>query len=418
VAWPLLAAVASLGCDELLEVRLPTQVPADALNDPALAPVLVRSAIADFECAFANYVVQTGQLTDELQSSTRSAGPAIWDLRRVTSVGTWSTLGCTKDAIFQVGVYTPLSTARWYADFAYTRIDAFPAEDIFPAEEDVNEAARRKEALLAAAAAYAGYSYTLFGEGFCAAAFDGGPSVAPLEILGLAEQRFTTAISLAQGSDTDSTLNMALVGRARVRLDLGKTVEAAEDAGLVDSGFVKHATYSAANERRMNRIYDYNQRIQVVSVDPRFRDLEVDGVPDPRVAVFDAGRPGNDGLTPLWLQTKYLSESSPIELASWNEAQLIIAEAEGGQTAVDRINALRRQTGLPLFASGDPTEIAQQVIEERRRELFLEGHRLNDMLRLGLPLDTGPDHLGRPRGSTTCIPLPRVECDNNPNATC
>ena len=104
-------------------------------------------------------------------------------------------------------------------------------------------------------------------------------------------------------------------------------------------------------------------------------------------------------------------------IASWGEAQLIIAEAEGGQAAVDAINRLHTAAGLPAFSSSDSATIIAQVYEERRRELFLTGHRINDMLRLGIPFDSGNDAKGQPFGTTTCLPLPDVETLNNPNFT-
>ena len=69
------------------------------------------------------------------------------------------------------------------------------------------------------------------------------------------------------------------------------------------------------------------------------------------------------------------------------------------------------------------------MIEERRRELFLEGgHRLNDHLRFrGTPYNipfkgeagsfdpNGVDRTGLPYGTTTCFPLPIVERVTNPN---
>jgi hypothetical protein len=103
-------------------------------------------------------------------------------------------------------------------------------------------------------------------------------------------------------------------------------------------------------------------------------------------------------------------------LASWVEAQLIIAEVMGGQTAVDIVNVLHQRAGLPAFSSSDPAEIAAQVREERRRELFLEGHRINDLLRFGLPFPSGPHPIGgNVHGTTTCLPLPLVERTGNPN---
>jgi hypothetical protein len=55
------------------------------------------------------------------------------------------------------------------------------------------------------------------------------------------------------------------------------------------------------------------------------------------------------------------------------------------------------------------------VLEERRRQLFLEGHRLNDMLRHDLPFPTGENHKGQAWGPITCMPLPDQERLNNPN---
>jgi hypothetical protein len=202
-----------------------------------------------------------------------------------------------------------------------------------------------------------------------------------------------------------------------VRLDLGKLAEAAADADLVPAGFVYNATYSSTNDRRRNRLFFDGQTNLYLSVDPRFRNLTVSGVADSRVKVAAATRNGHDGITPLWLQQKYTSDAAPIAIASWREARLISAEAKGGQPAVNAINELRTASSLPLFSSTDNTAIAAQVIEERKRELFLDGHRLNDVLRLNLPFDTGVTFKGVPYGDTKCLPLPDAERLANPNFT-
>ena len=96
----------------------------------------------------------------------------------------------------------------------------------------------------------------------------------------------------------------------------------------------------------------------------------------------------------------------------------MIAEATGGQVAVGIINSLRATHGLPTFASQDPSEIRNLLIEERRRELYLEGKQLGDMLRLNLPFPTGLT----PGGETiddstpTCLPTMAAEQLGNPNA--
>jgi hypothetical protein len=399
-----LALLPLSACKDILSVDLPTRVPDAALSDPALAPVLVQGAIADFECALANYTTATGLLTDELIDATGWIAVTMWDQRRIFPDNT--NLGSSNCTTLGYGVYTPLQTARFQAADVAKRLTAFP-----------DAAVPNKSTLLATVAAIEGYAITLLGEGFCEIAIDGGPGMTRAQSLALAETRFTTAIGLATTANAQDILNLARVGRARVRLDLGKLAEAAADADLVPAGFVYNATYSSTNDRRRNRIFFDGQTNLYLSVDPRFRNLTVGGVPDTRVKVATATRNGHDGITPLWLQQKYLSDAAPIAIASWREARLISAEAKGGQPAVDAINELRVAAGLPTFSSTDANAIKAQVIEERRRELFLDGHRLNDMLRLNLPFDTGTTFKGVPYGDTKCLPLPDAERLANPNFT-
>lgn len=78
-------------------------------------------------------------------------------------------------------------------------------------------------------------------------------------------------------------------------------------------------------------------------------------------------------------------------LAKYSEAQLIIAEnlANTGNLsgAVAIVSALGTANGQPAFNPSPLTKeaVIAQIIEERRREFFLEGHRLGDLRRYGLP---------------------------------
>lgn len=402
VVTVLLVVVGATACDNLLNVELPSRLPESALDDPSLAETLVLSAVADFECALANYVPATGMLTDEFIGSTGWIAPTQWDQRRIfRDNGNLGSAGCTA---LGWGIFSPLSTAYFTARDAIQRITDFP-------DEDVSD----KPDLLGTANAYSAYTLTILGEAFCEVTVELGPIMTPTATFELAETQFGEAITLAEQAGNSEIVNMARVGRARVRLNLGKLSEAAADAGEVPEGFVKEATRSGTAETRWNRVAVDQHENFYLSVDPSFRDLAVEGVEDPRVEVFDAERNGHDGVTPSFLTTKYMSNGDPIPIASWDEAQLIIAEAEGGQQAVDAINRLRMKEDLPTFSSSDPDEIAAQVLEERRRELFAEGHRLNDILRHDLPWQEGATHKGVPYGSTTCLPLPDVERENNPN---
>ncbi len=403
-----LAGTILTGCDSLLEVSLPGETEANALDDPSFASLLVLSAQGDFECALSNYAFNAGHLVGEMVGGSGGLTGIPIMTRNVQShhqaYGESSCAG-------ELGLYTPLSTARFVAEDAFEKISAWSDEEV----------ANRSQ-LLARAALYAGYTYTLLGEAFCEAAFDLGPAESPAEIFERARGRFTTAIDLATRAGDAATLNTALVGRARILLALGQDAAAAVDARRVTPGFVQTVSRSNADDRRENDIYVGINQTRSYSIDPQYWEVAWQGVADPRVVVEDAGMTAINGRTPLWVQRKYTSESSPIRLASYTEAQLILAEAEGGQTAVDIINELHAANGLPPFQSADPAEIREHVIEERRREFFLEGQRLGDLRRVGGFSEWNSagklnPFTGLLYGGTECFPIPDVERRGNPNVS-
>ncbi len=399
----LLTSGALAACDSLLSADAPSRILAETLLEPSNATVLVSGAVADFECAFGNYVLSTGTIADEF--SDAQANAATWDIDRRSSNPTsalYATGGCGG-----FGVYTPVSVARFQGDQALKLLTQWTDAQV-----------PGRNGLIARAAAYAGYSHILLGEGFCSAAVDLGPELTPAQVFALAEARFTTAINTA--GVPDSIRYMALIGRARARINQGKRPEAAADAALVPNGFVLNARTTAAAGRAENRLFRVNNTSGTVTVDSQFRNLTIGGVPDPRVPVVDAGRGGSLPAVRLWSQGKYTSLTAPIPIATWREALLIRAEVAGGQTAVQLINQLRsRFPALPAFASTDEATIQAQVQEERRRELFLEGHRLYDTIRFNVPLRP-PAGAAFPNGGGTygtnkCLPLPDIERLNNPN---
>jgi hypothetical protein len=384
----------------VIDVELPGRVREEALDNPALAGTLVASAQADFECAFSEFVHTTGLWSNELLNSSGGAEVNGWGARLSTyesGTGTCLTASQTRGAF---ATYLPLQIARRQAEDALTRLDKFTDAQV-----------ANRTLLLATAAAYSGYAHTLLGEAYCQVALGGGPLVAPAEALTAAEQRFTRAIELATTVNDARVLNLARVGRARVRLDLGKKADAAADARLVPANYVYNATYSNSTFRRNNTVVlNINTNFHE-SVAPEYRGLTVGTVADPRVPVRDAGRRGQDALTPLWTQSKYTATDSPIPLATWDEAQLIIAEAEGGDAAVAAINRIRTKYNLPQYAGGTPEQVMAQLIEERRRTLFLDGHAIGDHLRFKLPFATGVNQKGVRYGTNTCLPLPAAEMD-------
>jgi starch-binding outer membrane protein, SusD/RagB family len=400
----LVGLAAGTACSSLLDVTNPGVVKSSDLSNAALAPTLDAAALGTFDCAFAQYVATAGVLSEEYIISNSFVDANQWGWRGVetkTQPGTCPTSRATTS----LGFYTPLQSARFQAEDAAKRIAAFP-----------DSAVPNRANMLAELTTYAAYSYVLLGEGMCQMTVDNGPLITRDSTFKIAIAKFTQALALAQTANYAAMTNMALVGRARAELDIGDLTHAKADAQAVPAGFVRNADYSETTVSRENRIYNLTIRNDFISVGPNYRNLTVGGVPDPRVPVLNTGRFGNDAVTPQWQQRKFIGSGAvPMPIASWQEAQLIYAEAAGGQDAKDAINRVRAFRGVAPLNGTEGSDIEAIVLEERRRDLFSEGQRLGDMLRKNIPFPSGVNHKGQTYGPTTCVPLPDVETQNNPN---
>ena len=407
------ALVGISACNNLLDVDNPGSVPAEALSDPALASALAAAAMQTLQCGVMQYAATAGMLSGEYLNANGFVDNHPWEWRGVQEIK-GAAGSCTYGrGTTSMGFYTPLQQARFQLDDAFNRLDKFTDAEV-----------ATRALLMAQMRAYGGYADLLLGEGMCEMTMDNGPKMTREQVFAAAEERFTDAITRATAVNDQSILNMARVGRARARLDLKKLPEAAADAILVPSGFVRVAEFTEGGAaQRENRIYNLTIRNEYLSVSIPYRNLTVNGVPgnvpDPRVKVKDAGKRANDGITPLFQQQKFIAQTgaTPIPIASWNEAQLIYAEAIGGQLGFDAINRVRTANGVPTLTGPAPTGQAftDLVLEERRRQLFSEGQRYTDMLRYNLPFVQGTTLRGNTYSDLTCVPLPDVETRNNPN---
>ncbi len=407
-------------CDTLLEVEAPSRVASSVLDNPSNAGLLVGGAKAAFGCAFQAYINGVALLTDEMEDTQLSAGAWPWDRRDWTgSLGEgYAESACDASQIF--GVYRPVQTARFAADDALKRLATFTDQEV-----------PTRAGLQGQAALLAGYTRVLLGEGFCSAAIDVGPQLFPVDFFTQAEQAFTDAISFATQAGDAAVGNAARVGRARARLDLarlpgqavnaGKYADAEADAQVVPAGFVYSMPYNINSSYSRNNISARNRSFLLYSVAPNYRNLS-----DPRVLVTNSGKKGADAVNTVWLIDKYPSQSTPIPLARYEEAQLIAAEAElaAGQTtnAINILNALRGRPGIGLPNYSGPTDAASVqafLISERAKELFLEGQHFWDINRFSLPLDPAAGTLYPGKGGTyadlRCMPLPDIERIYNPN---
>jgi hypothetical protein len=404
--------IAACNTSRLLDVTTPNQVPVDVLNQPANAALMINSMVGDYQCALGSAIVVEALLAGEMNDA--QLGAAQWDYARRTANtitnGIYGTAGCA--ATQSPGIYLPLSTARFDADHAIANLTGWTDTQVSNRTLD-----------LSLANLYAGFAYSSLGMAMCQAAFDNGPAVNQQGMFALGEKRFTDAIAAATTAGADSVKFAAYVGRARMRLFQGNTAGALADAQLVPKGFVLNASTAGTALRLYNRVYAVTKQYGYYSIPASSQNLTTEnGQIDPRSATQLAGtRSANNNQTIIYTANKYIAgDAAPIPIASYNEAQLIVAEVQGGAQAVTVINAMRADVGLmPYVGAIDAASIRSLVIDERRRVLFLEGFRNYDIERFRLPFDppAGANFPvgGGTYGNTTCLPLPDIEKNNNPS---
>jgi starch-binding outer membrane protein, SusD/RagB family len=417
-------AIVTVGsaCGDIFSLKQenPGQLSTSTLYVPANAQLLTNGAISDFECAFSRYVVASGLLMDELISAIASSNNYDYERRTLPSNAPYGTGSCTSNQ--SPGVYTTLSTARTTTDTALARMEGWT---------DAEVAGRQR--LIGRLAAYAGYSLVLLGEGMCAAAINVGPEMTPPQLFAEAVLRFDKAIAAGTAINNDTIVNFARLGRARALLDAGQVAAAGTEAALVSATFANGTPFAivtsadAVNPRRQNLVFSHTGQNSYSSIGPSFRDVLLpNGQPDPRVATTNTTRPGTAPGVIVWTANKHGALGTNMPVAKYAEAQLIVAEARaaagdlaGAQTAIN--NARNTRSGMPQYDATGQTQaqVRDQIIEERRRELFLEGHRLGDTRRYNLPLNpaTGSAYTtgGGTYGDQRCFALPDVERINNPN---
>jgi hypothetical protein len=406
----LAGALSACDTERLLQVDAPSRVPAGLFDDPKQAALMVNSAASDFECALGSFVLIEGVISDELADAQLGAAGWPYDRRDADTQtgGLYGTGSCDSNQL--PGLYTPLSTARWSAENAITKLQAWT---------DAQVPDRTK--LIATAALYDGFSYAALGMSMCQASFDLQAPIDQKAMFAEAEKRFGVALDAATKANLPNVVNAALVGRARVRLFQGNLQGAADDATKVPKGFALNATAASDDNRRYNRVYAATTQYGFYTVETGARALTTEGAPDPRAAVARTSTRAADAKSTIYGVTKYSADESEIPIARYEEAQLILAEARGGAQAVAIVNALRDAAALPHYTGAtDAESVKQLIIAERQRALFVEGFRNYDIQRFKIPFSPAPGtaypNKGGTYGSTTCLPLPDIEKFNNPSA--
>ena len=349
----LLAALtgALIGCDpdELLNVDSPSRIPAENLEAPENAELMVNSAIADFECAAGAYFVVSGLIGEELKDGLQTADRYPYDQRTLTANDNrYQNFACEA-----IGTYLPLQTARASADRVQRYLEQWTDAQVSPFNRNSG---------IVAMALYGGYARVYLGEGFCSMAFSSvfgteityGGEITRDSVFGQAEAKFTEAIAAASAPADSNRRRAALLGRARARLNRGNFAGAKANAALIPAGFVFNITASGTNSRRENRIWAQNNP----GTNATLVDTAYVARNDPRIVTAPPPPASPRTVTgvPRIRQLKFPTASSSTPIARYEEAQLILAEAELGLNnlaqAVLHLNNVRsRGNRGPLSSS-------------------------------------------------------------------
>ncbi len=426
------ASGALAGCDSLLDVENPQAIDAGNLDDPFYLGLLTNGVVGDFQRAYDDLIYYSAVFTDELRNHTTIVEEQLIDQRFVDPDNGTAAIA-----------YTQVQRARFMADSTVGRFRKLRGDS---ANADLR---------MARVLAYGGTTYNLLGEHYCGIPVDLSPPHTPAEIFrDFAIPRFNEAIAVATAAraaasatvpvgtrtvaGADSIINFARVGIARAALNLGDRPLAAQFAAQVPNDFIFRSFYSE-NSAEENAVLFARMTAPIAA---SVSGTPFEGLRDPRVPLPEAtevvqGPAGSRGFVPN-SPTAYSTYTGTlpggefirapgIRIASGLEAQYIRAEAEGpNATTLAFVNARRAigsQAALPATVSA--ADFRAAVRDGRRRDLYLDAHRLGDLRRYkaqyGDIEDFNEFQRGSYLGSTTveyanveCLPVNRGEMNANP----
>lgn len=231
---------------------------------------------------------------------------------------------------------------------------------------------------------------------------DDGPFIPSSEMYNLALEKLQLALDNA-GSDYERRVVNSIIARTHLYAgDPGAALPFAQQ-GLVagDAPFQSLHSNESSNYAWLQAGLGRSQWV----ANGRFNDYvladpnEADRIPLTEIL-------GNDGTTTFFLQVKYDDIAKPYDFITWQENELMLAELElnsNNASALARVNAVRASHGIGALTALDQNTL----IEERDKELFMNGQRLVDQRRFGLW------HLGP--NTWQYLPITQSERNNNPN---
>jgi len=411
-----------MACSGALDVPNPQAFGDDALNNPIILKTVADGAEGALHQAYDDFITVAELASDDMEStSTWIDWEDISEGRLRHDWPTGGSFSAPQDALLR---------ARFAAQSAKERVDK------------VLGTAAGTSPLRAQVMLMDALADLLIGMGWCEGPLTSNSPRAPdTEFFKQAVTKFSAGLTAAQAISGDAAAktkwtDVAYAGRARANLLAGNYAAAKTDAQTVSAGFVYNAIYqelaqsTPGNQFHQNRNRSgglrrmYHTRVR--EIDPAgtgeayMRDWFDNTKDDKRMAITRrTGQLGVNNRFAYYGITKYSDRTAPIRLLSKIEMTLIEAEAafrvNDYATMTTLLNSLRTRSavGLPAISPAPTTAAAAQaaLLNERQAELWIEGHRLQDLYRFNLV----GQFLGS--GKATKLPLSRNEILNNTQMT-
>lgn len=400
-------------CDSLLTIDNPATHAEEDLDNVAYAPGMVTGVVARFQFMYDDLALNSAIITDEAVTGHNFETTQRVDLRLVTKENSGD-------------VYAPLQYARSAADSFEVRL-----RRLLPDSADRALGVARVQA-------YGAMTYVLMGDFLCEAPVDPrSGAISPDSMYRIAISRAARAVATASAfkanggpaARADSLIHLARLAAARAHLNLGEKTQAAALAAQVPAAFDFRTHYNIPNSN--NVFFTSTQGTnRNLGVDAAFRGLN-----DPRVRHSATGGTGHDQRTILFTPFQSPSFSgysatanvafareTSIRFASGLEARYIVAEAQGATPEnVAFINSRRAVGGQATLVAPTEAEFLAALMDQRRRDFFLDGHRIGDLRRYRrlygvdfFPTGTHPTPGRGEYGSSVCFVPTQAEIVGNP----
>ncbi|NIR49645.1 hypothetical protein GWO43_14235 [candidate division KSB1 bacterium] len=380
-------------CDDFVQDVEPIfdEVPDDALNDEEQIPFLSDGVKQRFATTHDNVVILSEGLGDAFFFDSNVPNATFPTFRDIDEGD------ITLDNNSVDGMFLDLGELRFFADDLLRRINEIEISD-----SEVEREARFTGNLFGGIARYFFATYMGLNPEEGGGVIDNGPFIPSSEMYDLALEKLQQALTHV-GSDYETRVINSLI--ARIHLYAGNTgsVRQFAEQGLVEGDDPFQSLHSTESTNLVWQQGGRGRTQYVVS--QRFIDFVIaDSAETVRIPLEPIT--GNDGVTVFQRQIKYPSERTPIDLISWQENELMLAELEldsDNASALARVNRVRASHELAPLDALD----RQTFIDERAKELFLTGAELPDQRRFGT------FHL--PAGRWQFLPITERERNINPN---